>query len=114
MVVSRGDVVLVSIPQQEKSRPAVILTANWLNRYALDVGVVPVTSIPRRNFATRVELPAGEGGLKKTSWAKCDQVTTIPKTLILGQVLGRVSTNKMKEIEAGVRLALALSESGGA
>ena len=44
-----------------------------------DVSVVPLTSVPRANFPARVELPAGVGGLKTASWAKCDQVTTLPK-----------------------------------
>lgn len=108
MTISRSDIVLAAMPNQNKPRPAVILTADWLSRYALDVSVVPVTTVARANFPTRVDLPAGEGGLKKPSWAKCDQVTTIPKTLILGPPFGRVSVAKMGAIEEAVRLALRL------
>jgi mRNA-degrading endonuclease toxin of MazEF toxin-antitoxin module len=108
MMVRREEIYFVSIPNQPKPRPAIILTANWLSRYALDVSVVPVTSVARGNFPTRVELPAGEGGLSKPSWAKCDQVTTIPRHLLACSALGAVSATKLDEIERAVRLALEL------
>ena len=56
----------------------------------------------------RVELPVGEGGLEKISWAKCDQVTTIPKSLLMGQAFGRISVAKMEAIDKAVRTALGL------
>ena len=108
MTAKRGEVFLVAIPGQSKPRPAVILAADWLGQYALDISVVPITSVPRANFPTRVELPVGEGGLKKTSWAKCDQVTTVPRDLLMSPAFGRVSTDKMEAIEQAVRSALGL------
>ena len=108
MTAKRGEVFLVAIPGQNKPRPAVIQTADWLGQYALDVSVVPITSVPRANFPTRVELPAGEGGLKKTSWAKFDQVTTIPRGLLMSPAFWRVGADKMEAIEQAVRLSLGL------
>ena len=108
MTVKRGEVYLVALPGQVKPRPAVILSADWLSQYAVDVSVVPLTSVPRANFPTRVELPAGEGGLKTASWAKCDQVTTLPKALLAPRAFGRVGVRKLAEIEEAVRLALGL------
>ena len=108
MTAKRGEVFLIAIPGQSKPRPAVILTADWLGQYALDISVVLITSVPRANFPTRVELPVGEGGLKKTSWAKCDQVTTLPKALLMSPAFGSVGTDKMEAIEQAVRSALGL------
>lgn len=108
MNVKRGEVFLVAIPGQSKPRPAVILTEDWLAQYALDVSVVPITTAARANFPTRVELPAGEGGLERVSWAKCDQVTTIPKTLLISPAFGRIRDRYMEAIEDAVRLALGL------
>ena len=108
MTVNRGEVYLVGLPGQVKTRPAVILSADWLSQYALDVTVVPLTTVSRGNFFTRVELPAGDGGLKMSSWAKCDQVTTVPKDLLAAIAFGRVGPRKMAEIEEAVRLALGL------
>jgi mRNA interferase MazF len=108
VTVKRGEVYLTALPNQAKPRPAIILTVDWLGAYALDVTVIPVTSVARVNFPVRVGLSAGEGGLKTKSWAKCDQVTTIPKDLLMGRPFGRVSTDRMGAIEDGVRLALGL------
>jgi mRNA interferase MazF len=107
-MVSRGEVYLAAIPNQTKPRPAIVLTPDWLSRYALDIAVIPVTSVARASFPTRVELPAGEGGLKTKSWAKCDQVTTIPKDLLLGKAFGRLTAGKMRAIEDAVRLGLGI------
>ncbi|MEK7405134.1 MAG: type II toxin-antitoxin system PemK/MazF family toxin [Acidobacteriota bacterium] len=108
MPVSRGEVYLAAIPGQTKPRPAVVLTADWLSRYALDVTVVPLTSVARGGFPTRVELAAGEGGLQVRSYAKCDQVTTIPKALLAGRPFGRLPAARMKGIEDAVRLSLGI------
>ena len=105
MIVKRGEIYLVGIPGQTKPRPAIVLTANWLSQYALDVSVIPLTSVAKRNFQTRVALSAGEGGLNRASWAKCDQVTTVPK---VGKAFGKISPDKMTAIEEAVRLSLAL------
>ena len=108
MIVKRGEIYLVGIPGQTKPRPAIVLTANWLSQYALDVSVIPLTSVAKRNFPTRVALPAGESGLNRASWAKCDQVTTVPKSLLVGKAFGKISPDKMTAIEEAVRLSLAL------
>lgn len=104
----RGEVWLVHIPGEQKQRPCIILSENWLNRFARDVTVVPITTVARRAFPTRVELPAGEGGLKERSWAKCDQVTTIDKKHLGQAPLGQLSPVKLAEIEQAVRKALGL------
>jgi mRNA interferase MazF len=108
MPIKRGEVYLVALPNQAKARPAIILTEDWLSRYALDVSVVPVTSVAHANFPTRVELQPGEGGLKSRSWAKCDQVMTVPKSLLASTPFGRVQGSRMQAIAAAVRLALGL------
>ena len=108
MTVKRGEIYLAALPGQVKPRPAVILTVDWLSQYALDVSVVPLTSVARAKFPARVELPVGEGGLKTTSWAKCDQVTTLPKSHLAPRAFGRAGPRKLAEIEGAVRLALGL------
>jgi len=85
------------------------VSSDTLNRHALDVCVVPITSIQHGRFALRVAIPAGEGGLSRHSWAKCDQVTTVEKTCIVYPPLGRISASTLGEIENGIRLALDLS-----
>lgn len=103
-----GDLWLVTVPGETKQRPCVILSANWLNQYALDVSIVPITSVARSNFPTRVRIPAGEGGLRADSWAKCDQVTTVIGSALSGSPLGALPAERMRCIAEAVRLALDL------
>ncbi len=101
----RGEVYLVRL---EKKRPALVISADALNRYALDVCVVPITTVERPRFSLRVRVKPGEGGLRRNSWAKCDQVTTLEKNLLLYPPLGRLTDETLKAIEQGIKLALQL------
>jgi mRNA interferase MazF len=101
----RGEVYWLRL---DKDRPALIISSDSLNRHALDVCVVPITSVHRGRFALRVAIKAGDGGLNRDSWAKCDQVTTLDKQTVLYPPLGRLSSTTMQHIEEGIRLALEL------
>ena len=101
----RGEVYLVRL---DKDRPALVISADALNRYSLDVCVVPMTTLKRQKFSLRVQVKPGEGGLSRDSWAKCDQVTTLEKDLLLYPPLGRLRDETLKTIEQGIKLALQL------
>ncbi len=101
----RGEVYLVRL---DKNRPALVISADALNRHALDVCVVPLTTVGRRKFSLRVQVKPGEGGLRRDSWAKCDQVTALEKNVLLYPPLGRLTDETLKTIEQGVKLALQL------
>jgi len=101
----RGEIYLVKL---DKLRPALILSADALNKYSLDVCVVPITSVEHAAFSLRVPLPAREGGLALSSWAKCDQVTTLEKRVLQAPALGAVSRASMVRIELAVKRALVL------
>ena len=101
----RGEVYLVRL---DKGRPALVISADALNRYALDVCVVPMTTVERPEFSLRVQVKPGEGGLSRDSWAKCDQVTTLEKNLLLYPPLGRLTDETLKTIEQAIKLALQL------
>ena len=101
----RGEVYWVRL---DKRRPALILSVDALNRHSLDVCLVPLTSIQHREFSLRVPIAAGEAGLAKSCWAKCDQVSTLPKRLLLPPALGVIPRATLLTIENQVRLALGL------
>ena len=101
----RGEVYLVRL---DKKRPALVISADALNRYALDVCVVPMTTVPRAKFSLRVQVKPGEAGLSRDSWAKCDQVTTLGKDLLLYPPLGRLTDETLRAIEGSIKLALQL------
>ena len=102
----RGEVYRLHL---DKARPALVISSDVLNRHALDVCVVPITSVHHGRFALRVAIEAGDGGLTRESWAKCDQVTTLDKQLFAYPPLGRLSAEMLRRIEDGIRLALELS-----
>ncbi len=101
----RGEVYLVRL---DKDRPALVISADALNRHALDVCVVPMTTVGRPAFSLRVRIKPGEGGLSRDSWAKCDQVTTLERSLLRYPPLGRLGAETLKNIEQGIKLALQL------
>jgi len=101
----RGEVYLV---QLDKPRPALVLSVDQLNKHALDVCVVGITTRQHVKFSMRVPLVAGEGGLNFDCWAKCDQVTTLEKGLLRHPALGMLSSQTMLRIEDQVRIALGL------
>jgi mRNA-degrading endonuclease toxin of MazEF toxin-antitoxin module len=75
---------------------------------ANDVIVVPLSST-LRPAPTHVELPAGEGGLKETSMAKCEQVTTLDKSfLIRSPFAGTINPFIMQEIEKAIQRSIGI------
>lgn len=101
----RGEVYFVRL---DKEHPALVISTDAINRYALDVCVVPITSVKRPRFSLRVQVSPPEGGLNRQSWAKCDQVTTIEKTLLVYPPAGRLCDATMTAVERGIKLALQL------
>jgi mRNA interferase MazF len=102
----RGEVYWLRL---DKDRPALVISNDSLNMHALDVCVVPITSVLHGRFALRVAIRAGDGGLVRESWAKCDQVTTLNKQSVAYPPIGRLPSATLKRIEDGIRLALDLT-----
>lgn len=101
----RGEVCLFAL---DKERPAVVISNNALNRYSLDVCVIPLSKVEHRQFSLRPKLSAGAGGLVSESWAKCDQVTTVEISRAVFPPLGTLDQDSLKRIELAVRVALVL------
>jgi mRNA interferase MazF len=107
----RGEIYLVRLPghpSDTKDRPALVVSLDVRNRLANDVMVVPL-STTLRPAPTHVELPTGEGGLKETSMAKCEQIATLDKSfLIRGPFAGTISPSLMQEIEKAIQRAIGI------
>ena len=107
----RGEIYLVNLPSKPrdtKNRPAIVISLDIRNELANDIIVVPL-STNLRSSPTHVLLQEGEGGLSKASMAKCEQITTIDKFLLIrGPFAGRISNEKIKEIEKAVMIAIGL------
>jgi mRNA-degrading endonuclease toxin of MazEF toxin-antitoxin module len=85
----------------------IIISADSLNQFALDVCVVPTTGIEHAEFSVRIPIRAKEGGLDMKCWAKCDQVTTLEKTDLRFSI-GVLSSTTFSEIEKQVKICLGL------
>ena len=105
----RGEIYLVNLmskPGDPKNRPALAVSLHIRNKLAGDIIVVPLSTTLRQS-PTHVLFEEGEGGLSKSSMAKCEQVTTIDKSfLVRGPFSGRISDVKMKEIEKAIMISI--------
>ena len=101
----RGEVCLAVL---DKERPVLIISSNVLNRHSLDVCIVPVSTVEHKAFSLRPKLGAGEGGLARDSWVKCDQVTTLEKSVIVYPPLGVIGAESLGRVELAIKHALEL------
>jgi mRNA interferase MazF len=104
----RGHLYWVRIPDEPrgKKRPALVVSSDARNRFAADVIVVPVSSV-LRDAPTHVRLRAREGGLKRASIVKCEQITTLRRDRLSPTPLGgSLSSYRMTEVEKAILRAL--------
>jgi len=101
----RGEVYIVSL---DKPRPAVVLSVDPLNKFALDVCVVGLTTVAHKRFSMRVPIKKGDANLDFDCWAKCDQVTTLEKSLLHHPAIGVLSPQTVGRIEEQVKICLGL------
>lgn len=109
IIISKRDILvnLPSKPMDVKNRPVLVVSLDIRNKLANDIIVVPL-STNLRTSPTHVLLQEGEGGLSKASKAKCEQMTTIDKSLLLREPFagGIGEEKKMKEIEKAIMIAI--------
>ena len=108
----RGEIYLVCLDptvgsEISKTRPALIISNDINNKNSDTVTVIPITSIVGKVFPFEVFFPSGKSGLSKTSKAKCNQVRTIDKRRLI-KSLGKISNEKLKEIEEALRIHLGM------
>jgi mRNA interferase MazF len=109
-----GEVFWVNIPNQpndpHQPRTAIVISPNGRNKSCNDIMVIPTTSSAKfkQHPLVHVSIPAGEGGLKSDSIARCDQVTTVDKSLLGSGPLGApIGNTYQDQLIKGVRRAIA-------
>ena len=93
----------------DKERPALVVSSDSLNRHSLHICVVPISTAEHKAFSLRPKLLAGEAGLDRDSWVKCDQVTTVEKQRAVYPPLGTLGSPSLQRIEQAIKRALELS-----
>jgi mRNA interferase MazF len=86
-----------------KRRPAVVLTADALNRARRTVVVVPLSTGPTPRPPIVIATPSA--GVE--SVAVCDQVRAVDKGRLSGRA-GQLATADLRAVEAGIRAVLEL------
>ena len=107
---NRGEVYWVDLEpsigsEADKRRPCVIVSRDASNRAAATVTAVTITSNVRHIYPFDIYL---ENALDQPSKVQANQVRTISKERLLGPRLARLSAELMKEVDAALRLHLAL------
>lgn len=106
--IRRGDVWWVDFDparggEIQKRRPAMVLTADGLNRARRTVVVVPLSTGPASRPPIIVPTPSAGVG----SVAVCDQLRAVDKSRLTAQV-GRLAVSDIRGVEQGVRTVLGL------
>ena len=112
MIPSRGDVVMVDLNpavghEQGGQRPALVVSADALNRSPAGLVIVAPITGTDRGIPAHVKVAASEGGLTKASVVMTDQIRTISLRRVARR-LGAVSSFTMKQVEDRLRLVLDL------
>lgn len=113
----RGDIVWAQFDpavgsEAAKRRPAVIVSADDLNRSTTvrgrgTVTVVPLTSRIERVYSFHVLIPEGETDLPAASKVQAEQIRALSIERI-AEPIGRMPDGLMAEIDDAIRIHLAL------
>ena len=107
--VRRGDVYYINNNRGQrgneirKDRPAVIVSADFLNKHSGDVVVVFLTSQPKKDMSTHVTIRT----TGRVSEALCEQPTTVSVERLNNRI-GSVTDREMQQIDIALQIALKL------
>jgi mRNA interferase MazF len=112
--VRRGEIWWAALPRPRSSgagkrRPVVVVQSDAFNRSRIQTVIVAVITSNTRLAAApgNVRLTMRQSGLSKESVINVSQLITIDKTY-LREGIGQLSSNKLDELEEGLRLVLQL------
>ncbi len=107
-IIHRGEVWWVDLDptrgsEIQKTRPAVVLTADALNRARRTVVVVPLSTGP----TPRPPIVVATTSLSAGSVAVCDQLRAVDKSRMTRRI-GQLAPADLRAVEDGVRVVLGL------
>ncbi len=110
----RGEIWWATLPSPTASepgyrRPLLIIQSDDFTRSRIStvIAVVVTSNLRLADAPGNVLLPKKSSGLPKRSVANVSQLITVDKSFLTEKV-GILSPQKLREVEAGVRLALSL------
>lgn len=115
MIIRRGEIWWAELPEPRGSepgydRPVVIVQSDVFNQTNINTVLVAAITgnLRMREMPGNVMLPKKSSGLAKPSVVNVTQLTTLNKSWLKSKVK-QLPLDKMAEVEAGIRLVLALS-----
>lgn len=108
----RGDIWLVDFGkpvgrEQGYRRPAVIISSDRLNHSRAELAIVVPVTTTRRGLPSHIEIEPGDSGLEHTSYAKAEDVKSVPTTRLVRR-LGSIQADRLSRTEHALRLLLDL------
>ena len=112
-LIRRGDIFRVNLdPVQDNeaaaTRPAIVVTSNVASAHGTTVCVVPLTTNVERIYPFQVFLEHHRTGLEFDSKAQVEHLRSVSVRRIRGDRMGFVPDDLMVELNARIRLHLAL------
>lgn len=109
---ARGDVWLAQLDparghEQAGTRPVVVISTDAFNSGAAGLVVVVPMTTTYRNVPWYVEAQPPEGGVRRTSYIKCEDIRSISRERLIMR-WGTVSRRVLAEIEDRLRILLEL------
>jgi mRNA interferase MazF len=93
--------------EQAGIRPAVVISADDLNRSRAGVLIVVPCTTRYRNLPSHVELDPTNSGLNEMTYAKCEDVKSISEQRLVAR-LGMISLVELFEIARALRFLMDL------
>ncbi len=109
---SRGEIWLVDLDptrghEQAGTRPGLIVSTDYFNFGPSELVVLVPLTTTRTEIPLHVEVHPPEGGLRKTSFIKCENVRSVARKR-LTEKWGHVSPETLLKVEDRLRLLLDL------
>lgn len=106
-----ADLVPRSGSEQTGRRPVIIVSHDGFNQTPgwRSIIVIPISTSASqgKRGPTVIEIPAGAGGLPRTSLAVCHQVTTLDRAKLTKRI-GTLPDDVLREVELGLKAAMDL------
>jgi mRNA interferase MazF len=115
MEIKRGEVYFADLgdnnkgSEQSGTRPVLIIQNNIGNKFSPTVVVACITSkLFKNSIPTHVRLVGAEYGLPEDCLVLCEQIKTIDKTRLKGDIVARLTFHDEQKVNVAVRLSLGL------
>jgi mRNA interferase MazF len=108
----RGEVWLIDLNparghEQAGKRPALVISVDLFNSGPAGLVVVLPVNTKDKNIPLHVKISPPEGGVKETSFVKCEDIRSVSTERLLAR-LGEVSQDTIAAVEDWVRILLGL------